>query len=254
MSGPTSSFNHEKDLCSSATQSPATHSRSLVVRHATIGRTQQLRTMVLQHVRSRLQGFLLRSQERLGPVAKDAASTTTSRRRLRHQHHYPRGPRQTTGLDVARFGLLSIATLPFSLWVAMFTYDYYYRIPLCKDALAQEDDEISYVRGKKKAPVIGRGRQQQLAEVRAILSSAPHQIVVVAGTNESGKSRFVEETLRSLSLHRGVTYIQLAQIVDSLSTLTHALVRAFDLRWLQMRHALVDVLPFAGSEILVMKG
>lgn len=216
------------------------------------------KTMVLQQVRGRLQGLLRRYHDRLGPAVKDAASDTTAktRRRARHQHEYYRGQRQTTGLDIARFGLVSIATLPFSLWVAAFTYDYYNRVPLCKDSLAQEDDEISYIRakGKKKTPLIGRGRQQQLAEVRELLSNPPHQIVIVAGTNESGKSRFVEETLRSLALNRGITYIQLAQIVDSLSTLTHAFVRAFDLRWLQMRHSLVDVLPFAGSEILVMKG
>ena len=56
-----------------------------------------------------------------------------------------------------------------------------------------------------------------------------------------------------LSKNQGVTYIQLAQIVDSLSTLTHAIVKSFQLTWLHMRHALVDVLPFAGSEILVIK-
>jgi hypothetical protein len=215
--------------------------------------------VLLPQVRGRLHSLLSRFQERLGPAVKEAAleKPPRIRRRPRPQpHHYRGDQRRTTGLDIARFGLVSIATLPFSLWVALFTYDYYYRIPLCKDALVQEDDEISYIRtkGKKKGRLIGQGRQQQLAEVQALLNNPPHQIVVVAGTNESGKSRFVEETLKGLSLSRGITYIQLAQVVDSLSTLTHAFVRAFDLRWLQMRHSLVDVLPFAGSEILVMKG
>lgn len=63
----------------------------------------------------------------------------------------------------------------------------------------------------------------------------------------------MSEILRNTALERGIVYIQLAQMVDSLSTLTHALVRAFDLQWLHMRHSLVDVLPLAGSEILVMK-
>lgn len=180
-----------------------------------------------------------------------------------------------TGLDIARFGLLSIATLPFSLWISFYAWNYLKRISICEDALAQEDNEISFLLAKSKDSskkkkvskkgAIGEteggpseegsffGREQPLAEVRNLLSKPPHQILVVAGTNESGKSRFVAEILKGLPLSRGVTYIQLAQLVDSLSTFTHAFVRSFDLRWLQMRHSLVDVLPFAGSEILVMK-
>ena len=136
----------------------------------------------------------------------------------------------------------------------MFSYDYFYRADICREALTVEDSEIAFLRSKTdndERPLLGR--KHQLNEVRTLLSSPPNQIVVVAGTNESGKSRFVSEILKNLTLQRGITYIQLAQMVDSLSTLTHALVRAFDLRWLQMRHSLVDVLPFAGSEILVMK-
>ena len=52
---------------------------------------------------------------------------------------------------------------------------------------------------------------------------------------------------------RGVTFLQLAHLADSLSSFTQVFVNAFDLRWLQLRHSLVDLLPFAGSEILVMK-
>ena len=166
---------------------------------------------------------------------------------------------KTTGpLDVARFGLLSIATLPFSLWIALYSYDYYYRIDHCREALAQGDPDWDAIAANHKdtvspCPLIGR--ESQLGEIQALLSSnSPRQIIVVAGPNESGKSRFVSEIIKTIDpSEQGVTYIQLAQIVDSLSTLTYAFVRSFNLRWLQMRYALVDVLPFAGSEILVMK-
>ena len=133
------------------------------------------------------------------------------------------------------------------------SWNYVKRIHLCQEALAQEDNDIGFIRSKSQEdhPCIGRDRQ--LDQVNNLLKNPPHQIIVVAGTNESGKSRFVAECLRSLPPARGVTYLNLSTVVDSLSTLTHAFVRSFDLRWLQMRHALVDVLPFAGSEILVMK-
>ena len=220
--------------------------------------------MVLREVWARLQRMISQPNY-LRSAVTPAASSVPKRQiksRLRSSKtnsstkYHPQA-NATTFLDVARFGLLSIATLPFSLWVALYSYTYFNRVPICCDALSEEDSEISFARSKKSVegqeerPCIGR--DQQLAEVRALLSSTPHQILVVAGTNESGKSRFVSEILRNVSLTRGVTYIQLAQMVDSLSTLTHALVRAFDLRWLQMRHSLVDILPVAGSEILVMK-
>mmetsp|Transcript_21638 Transcript_21638/g.32770 ORF Transcript_21638/g.32770 Transcript_21638/m.32770 type:complete len:163 (+) Transcript_21638:312-800(+) len=98
------------------------------------------------------------------------------------------------------------------------------------------------------------GREKEMIEVKAFLNKNPHQVLVIAGANESGKSRFVSEMLRDLNTSRGITYIQSSQLgVDSVSTLTHAIVDAFSLKWLSMRYALVDVLPFAGSEIVVMK-
>eukprot|EP00977_Amphora_coffeiformis_P012612 scaffold3181_cov167-Amphora_coffeaeformis.AAC.1 len=207
--------------------------------------------MSLKSVLSHLQGWL--RQSRPGKTSGTLSFPTRRLSRRAAALHHPPPRSNSTAIDVARFGLLSIATLPFSLWIAMFSYEYFYRVDLCRDALTVEDSEIAFLRSKTddERPLVGR--QHQLDEVRALLSHAPHQIVVVAGTNESGKSRFVSEILKNLPLHRGVIYIQLAQMVDSLSSLTHALVRAFDLRWLQMRHSLVDVLPFAGSEILVMK-
>ncbi|CAB9501724.1 expressed unknown protein [Seminavis robusta] len=237
--------------------------------------------MVLREGFQRLQRLLLGSGRFVGnsATASGVSATSTSRQagrqiRTHIPRYHPAAIRPTGFLDVARFGLISIATLPFSLWVALFSYNYVYRIPLCQEALAKEDQEISFIRGDRYAepqdqetdgtsnssasstsnsssPMIGRERQ--LNEVTTLLSSAPHQIIVVAGANESGKSRFVSEIVKSVPLQRGITYLQLAQVADSLSTLTHALVRAFDLRWLSMRHSLVDVLPFAGSEIMVMK-
>ena len=178
-------------------------------------------------------------------------------------------PPKTTGIDIARFGLLSVATLPFTVWIAYFTYDYVYRVDICREALSKKDDELTQQQsGDDAAESNGGGgllgRDKELAEVSTLLSQDPSQIIVIAGGNEAGKSRFVSELLRggvgkgkgkvnSLSSDRGVTYVQLAQLVDSLSSFTHVLVHAFDLRWLRLRHALVDVLPFAGSEILVMK-
>jgi len=160
-------------------------------------------------------------------------------------------------LEVAKFGLLSIATLPFTLWLAMFSYDYYYRVELCVDALNQGDQELRIRHHKDQQSVIHRGREAQLEQVKTLLSKDPHQVVLVAGVNESGKSQFVSEVLRGFNSNRkkkrGVTHIQLAQLVDSVSSFTYILVNSFNLQWLSLRYSLVDVLPFAGSEILVMK-
>ena len=171
-----------------------------------------------------------------------------------------------TGLEIARFGLLTIATLPFTSWIALFSYDYYYRVDLCRESLTQQDDELEYPRSMPSSQQNAKespewlsakliGREAQFEEVRSLLSSnPPHQILVVAGPNESGKSHFVSSLMQTIDPNKqGVTYIQSAQIVDSMSTLTQAFVKAFHLQWLQLRYSLVDVLPFAGSEILVMK-
>ena len=171
-----------------------------------------------------------------------------------------RMPPATTGIDIARFGLLSVATLPFTAWIAYFTYDYVYRVDICREALTKQDAELTTHQSGDDA-VRGDGgllgRDKELAEVSNLLSQDPSQIIVIAGGNEAGKSKFVSELLRRkthrLSADRGVTYVQLAQLVDSLSSFTQELVHSFELRWLRLRHALVDVLPFAGSEILVMK-
>ena len=193
------------------------------------------------------------------------ASATAGRIRPRQRWNATayRMPPTTTGIDIARFGLLSVATLPFTVWIAYFTYDYVYRVDMCREALSKKDDELTQQQighGATKSDKGGGllGRDKELAEVSSLLNQDPSQIIVIAGGNEAGKSRFVSELLRgdggsSLSSDRGVTYVQLAQLVDSLSSFTHVLVHAFDLRWLRLRHALVDVLPFAGSEILVMK-
>lgn len=161
-------------------------------------------------VRSRLQGLL----RRLVPVARakaESASGKTSRRRPFYYNSSGRNGyryrNQTQLLDVARFGLLSIATLPFSLWVSLYSWNYLNRISLCQEALAQEDNEISHIRRSRnqdsnnnsERPCIGRERP--LAEVRTLLANQPHQIIVVAGSNESGKSRFVSEILKDLPLH-----------------------------------------------------
>ena len=178
--------------------------------------------------------------------------------RIRHRsqrHHQPRPPNynRTTSLDVARFGLLSIATLPFSLWMANYSWKYWHRVELCRESLLDTDPELQYLLStNSKQKTIGR--QDQLNQVLTLLNNNPHQIIVVAGTNESGKSRFLTDILQSIpASERGITFLQLAQIVDSLSTLTQAFVKAFGLHWLDLRHALVDVLPVAGSEILVLK-
>jgi len=203
------------------------------------------------------------------------APTAAAAGRIRPRYSYGapphayRMPPTTTGIDIARFGLLSVATLPFTVWIAYFTYDYVYRVDICREALTKQDAELTTHQSGEAAMMGGGGgllgRDKELAEVSSLLSQDPSQIIVIAGGNEAGKSKFVSELLRSvgngkdeehfqrLSADRGVTYVQLAQLVDSLSSFTHVLVHAFDLRWLRLRHALVDVLPFAGSEILVMK-
>mmetsp|Transcript_27578 Transcript_27578/g.58905 ORF Transcript_27578/g.58905 Transcript_27578/m.58905 type:complete len:757 (+) Transcript_27578:83-2353(+) len=171
-----------------------------------------------------------------------------------HQHQQLRRfsrPAQATSIDIARFALLSIVSLPFTIWSACFTYDYLYRVKICQDALRRQDEDV--LGGDNSGEFLGRDKE--LAEVSSLLDQKPTQIIVIAGGNEAGKSRFVRELLKGTQhdTNRGVTLVQLAQLVDSVSSFTHVFVRAFDLRWLQLRHALVDVLPFAGSEIFVMK-
>merc|ERR1740124_861630 len=156
--------------------------------------------------------------------------------------------------------MLSIATLPFTLWVGKFSYDYFYRVKHCMKALNEQDEETYLLFKDHEDKNNGKsmhilGRDKELAEVNNLLEKDPHQVILVAGANESGKSHFVSEVLRGINNRkkRGVTHIQLAQLVDSISSFTYILVNAFNLKWLSMRYSLVDVLPFAGSEILVMK-
>lgn len=183
-----------------------------------------------------------------------------------HRHSPPisYNPRpKTTGIDIARFALLSIATLPFTVWIANFTYDYFYRVDICCKALRKDDEDLTLSHNEEGKEECGGllGRDKELAEVSNLLNQEPSKIIVIAGGNEAGKSTFVSELFRGtrscgnrhLAADQPVTFVQIANLVDSVSTFTHILAHAFDLRWLCLRHALVDVLPFAGSEILVMK-
>jgi ABC-type cobalamin/Fe3+-siderophores transport system ATPase subunit len=140
--------------------------------------------------------------------------------------------------------------------LALFTYDYYYRVEICEQALlARNAQERKHQQQVPPYTDVMIGREMELEEVKTLLSKPPLQIIVVAGPNESGKSQFVSSFLRSKKKNsrQGVIYIQGSQVIDSLSTLTKEIVQAFDLQWLKLRYSLVDVLPFAGSEILVMK-
>jgi len=182
------------------------------------------------------------------------------RRRYQHRHRQPqthgnnRNLRTSkTGFEIIRFVTFSIATLPVTSWIALYAFNYSNRISICSDALSQEDNEITSVRSKLKKSAPSIGIENQLSEVRKLFSGSPKQIIVIAGVNEAGKSRFIAECVASVPVERGVTYINLSTMSDSLSTLTHAFVMAFNLQWLHMRHSLIDMLPFAGSEILVMK-
>jgi len=158
---------------------------------------------------------------------------------------------QSTNVDIARFGLLSAFSLPFVIWLTTFTYDYAYRVEICQAAIGQHDEDLLQL-SKDSGEFLGR--EKELDETRSLLDEAPSEIIVIAGKNEAGKTCFLRELLKDHTTHRhGVTHIQLAHLVDSISSFTHVFVNAFDLRWLQLRHMLVDVLPFAGSEILVMK-
>jgi len=203
-------------------------------------------------------------------IANISAATTKIVARRRHKipvaQHYPQyeNYRRIGALEVAKFTMLSLATLPFTLWLALFSYDYYYRVELCLESLNQEDLELRMLHNKENQHcAIHCGREAQLNQVKTLLTKAPHQVILVAGVNECGKSQFVSEVLREINginnssssrvQNRGVTHIQLAQLVDSVSSFTHILVRSFRLEWLSLRYSLVDVLPFAGSEILVMK-
>ena len=190
------------------------------------------------------------------------SSRSWTRRRRRSLRGQDAG-RRSTAVDVVRLPLWSIATLPISLWIAIFSYDYVNRVPLCEHAFTlhnatskqrsnDNNAESSFQsQTTKKSSTSIFHRSAQSTQMQALFEKPPHQIVVVAGGNESGKTRFVAELLQRCQ--SPIVHVPLAPTVDSLSTLTHVLLRSFHLQWLAMRHALVDILPFAGSEILVMK-
>ena len=175
------------------------------------------------------------------------------KRRLRPRRPLPLyDRRRTTAIDVARFGILSVIALPFSLWIGLFTYSYVYRVDLCRETLEREEGGGGGAadRRRREQGDLCFGRVGELAEAEVVLRGDPEQIIVVAGSNEAGKSIFVSKLL---SGREKVTVVRLAQLLDSTSSLTEVFVEKFGLRWLHLRHMLVDMLPFAGSEILVMK-
>lgn len=210
--------------------------------------------------------------------SSSSASSSSNKRRQafhRQQQIYFQNPtfRNRHGpLDIARFALLSIATLPFTLLVAKFSYDYFYRVELCLESLTQKqqqqeqrqedndngNNQLPYTRQptrnkiKTKSHTLS-GRERQRKEIETLLAKDPHQLILVAGGNEAGKSFFISDLLNGLDKDRNYTHIQLAQLVDSISNFTYILVESFNLSWLAIRYSFIDILPFAGSEILVMK-
>lgn len=132
--------------------------------------------MVTRSMVSRLQRWIHQWSNR-----NTSTRVPTSRRPVARSAFRPHAFRQgkktssTAIIDVARLGLLSIATLPFSLWISIFSYDYFYRVDICRDALSKEDAEIAFVRSKPaddERPLIGRANQ--LTEVQALLTRPPH--------------------------------------------------------------------------------
>jgi hypothetical protein len=86
--------------------------------------------------------------------------------------------------------------------------------------------------------------------VKARLRARPSEFIVVAGPNDAGKETFLREVLEDRDK---ITQVDLAKVSSSLSGITEAFAGAFGCHWLDYRSALVNVLPFAGGEILVMK-
>lgn len=232
------------------------------------------RGMLQSLVRKDPSSFFIRTFK---PSSTSSSSSTSSKRRQafhRQQQIYFQNPpfRNRHGpLDIARFALLSIATLPFTLLVAKFSYDYFYRVELCLESLTQkqqqqEDDDIGNNQlssSTRQQPTRSNktktnthtvsGREIQRKEIETLLAKDPHQLILVAGGNEAGKSFFISDLLNGLEKDRNYTHIQLAQLVDSISNFTYILVESFNLSWLAIRYSFIDILPFAGSEILVMK-
>jgi hypothetical protein len=209
--------------------------------------------MVMTQLRSRLQTLISGVN---GRVAKRLSSKPG---RLRHA---PSSSKTTIGhgsLPVPRFGLVGIATLPFASWLALYTYDFYYRFQLCQRAISQSNQEIHPGQTNVATDKAMIGQKAQWQEAQALLTKAPQQIIIISGPRQSGKSLFASSLFEDIhkanrKLRQGAILISLSNPkVDSWSaSITRSFVAAFDLKWLHLRHALVDAFPILASNVFVV--
>lgn len=72
-------------------------------------------------------------------------------------------PAQATSVDIARFALLSVVSLPFAMWSVTFTYDYVYRVKITAQAIRRQDEDLLGDKDEDSGDFLGR--EKELAEV-----------------------------------------------------------------------------------------
>ena len=100
-----------------------------------------------------------------------------------HQPHQ----RATSIIDVARFLIGSVITLPFAGWVSLYVHGYLHRVDNCLSVLTKAEPSFDSSRlGIEKRCKL-YGREEELEFVQRCTDGLPHEVLVIAGTNEVGK-------------------------------------------------------------------
>ena len=152
-------------------------------------------------------------------------------------------------LDAGRFILLSLITVPFAVWISSYSHAYLTRTSIVQDTIESGSRSLGNYSWKSKDKSFGHSKE--LLAIQQRLQGNPSEFIIVAGPNDCGKEYFLRELLHARKLVKKLDMG--SNTTSTLSGLVEQVVDTFGCRWLDFRSALVDVLPFAGGEILVMK-
>ena len=141
-------------------------------------------------------------------------------------------------------------TVPFAAWISSYSHAYLTRTSVCEDTIRSGSRSLGTGSWRKDVDQ-SFGRDKELLSMQQRLSGKPSEFIIVAGPNDVGKEYFLRELLHDRNY---VKKLQLGtDTTATISGMVEQIVDVFGCQWLDYRSALVDVLPFAGGEILVMK-